>query len=114
MEARKWEDILSFYNELVSKDWPLHEITPVINYIIRDNELNEKLFGCTSLDKLVISIYNPIDKHRESMHIQFDNTNQLWVFEYYPAPNYPVEHTRAYPGNMLLEKFKDYINELKW
>jgi len=114
MQPREWEDIRSFYSDLIVKGWPLDDIIPVISYMADDSKLSERIFAYTSLDKLVLSIYYPIEPHRESLHIQFDKSNQLWEFKYYPAPYQPVEHERAYPGNLLLEKFKNYISRLNW
>jgi|GEM_PF-3956247 len=114
MEAIKWDEIKSTYTAMIAHGWPLEEILPVLNYITDDSNLGERVFAYTSLDKLVISIYHPIEPDRESLHIKFDQSKRVWEFKYYPVPYQPVEHERAYPGNLLLEKFKNYISRLNW
>jgi hypothetical protein len=39
------------------------------------------------LDKLIVSIYDPIEWDREALHIEFDRQNDNWVFQYYSRPN---------------------------
>ena len=112
--AISWEDIEHFYNDLISKGWPLEAIIPLVQYIMNDNNLNQKLFPMTSLDKLIISIYNPIEWQRETLHIHYEKEKNLWNFKYYPYPYQKVEHERNYSGELLVEKFQNYINMLGW
>ena len=113
-KAKSWDEIEHFYNDLTSRGWPLQDIIKLIQYVNESNNLRQKLFGCTSLDKLIISIYNPIELDRQALHIQYEKAERLWNFKYCPSPNREVEHERNYPGELLIEKFQDYINLLKW
>ena len=109
-----WSEIESFYIDLITKSWPLQDILPLIEYIKTTDDLSKKLFACTSVDKLIISIYNPIELNREALHIWFDKDKKLWNFEYHAYPFQPVEHERNYPGDVLIDQFQHYINLLKW
>jgi len=114
VNAMSWEELGHFYTDLISHNWPLQAILPFIEHIKASDHLNQKIFACTSLDKLIISIYNPIELQREAIHIQYDKEMMLWCFKYYPYPYHEPEHERNYPGELLIEKFQNYINLLNW
>jgi len=113
-KAMSWDEIELFYNDLISHGWPLQGIIPLIQYIKNSNNLSPKLFGCTSFDKLIISIYNPVELDREALHIHYDREKKLWNFKYYPYPYNDVEHERNYSEEFLVERFRNYIDMLKW
>jgi hypothetical protein len=92
----------------------LQDIISVIQFVKNDGQLQNKLYACTSLDKLIISIYNPIEIWRETLHIEYDKGKELWNFKYYTVPYHKPEHERNYAGEILIEKFKKYIDTLKW
>ncbi len=112
--TKSWEEIEHFYNDLISQGWPLEDIIPLIQYIKNHGSLNQKLFACTSLDKLIVSVYNPIQLNREALHIYYEKGEKLWNFRYYSSPYREAEHERNYPGELLVEKFENYIGMLKW
>lgn len=114
VEAKSWDEIEYFYIDLISKGWPLGDILSMIHFIKADAQLSNKLFACTSLDKLIISIYNPIELWREAIHIQYNKEKELWNFRYYPQPHHEPEHERNYPGNLLFDKFRDFVHILGW
>jgi hypothetical protein len=113
-KSRSWEEIELFYNDLISRGWPLQDMILLVQYIRNDCNLNQKLFACTSLDKLVIGIYNPVELDREALHIHYEKEKKLWNFKYYPYPYHDIEHERNYPGELLVEKFQSYTDMLKW
>jgi len=110
---RLWDEIESFYVDLILEGWELSDLLSLVKYI-RQNDLSKKLFAFTSLDKLIITIYNPAEFNRESLHIQYDMVRKLYIFKYYPLPYEPVEFERSYPGEVLLEKFQNLLGYLKW
>src|ERR1700759_4555407 len=85
-KAKPWEEIEYFYNDLISQGWPLKDIIRVIRYIRNHAGLNQKLFACTSLDKLIISTHNPIELNREALHINYEKEKKIWSFKYYSHP----------------------------
>ena len=113
-KAKPWEEIEHFYNDLVSQGWPLKDIISVVQYIRHHDSLNQKLFACTSLDKLIVSVYNPIELNHEALHIHYEKGEKLWNFRYYSYPHSEAEHEGNYPGELLVEKFQNYIDMLKW
>lgn len=114
INAKSWEDIELSYNDLIARNWPVQAIIPLIQHIKNTDFLRRKLFACTSLDKLIISIYNPIELTREAIHIKYHKDKKLWTFKYHPHPYQEVEHERDYPGELLVEKFLSYVDTLKW
>ena len=114
VEAKSWVEIERFYADLISQGWPLDDIISMIQSIKDDDRLRNKLFACTSLDKLIISIYNPIDLWREAAHIQYNREKELWDFKYYTSQYREPEHQRSYTGELLIEKFRNYVKVLGW
>lgn len=110
----RWDKIELFYKDLISNQWPLSDIISVIQFIRNNENLSQRLFGCTSLDRLIISIYNPIELQKEALWIQFNTEKGLWNFKYYPFPFHKPEYERDYPGELLIEKFEGFIDLLKW
>ena len=110
---RPWSEIEAFYVDLILGGWGLNDLLSLVKYV-RQNDLDKKLFAYTSLDKLIITIYNPAEFNRESLHIQYDATKKLYVFKYYPLPYEPIEFERIYSGEVLLEKFQNLLGLLKW
>ena len=65
------------------------------------------------MDKLVVSIYDPIDYRKEALHI----TLSLWVkwhFEYIAMPFQKPEFVRTYDEEKGIEKFDNFIKMIKW
>ena len=81
---------------------------------IKGSDVAKRLFAYTSLDKLVISIYEPIDAAREALHIVFERQVQEWSFRYYSKPNKPVEFERDYSAEKGIEKFDSLIKMINW
>ncbi len=81
---------------------------------IKSSDLSHRLFGFTSMNKLVIGIYNPMEWNREALHIEFDIEAQKWWFKYYPKPNESVEFEKTYPADKGIEKFDNFIKLIKW
>ena len=73
-----------------------------------------RLFAYTSLDNLVIGIYDPMEPDRETLHVKYDNQLQQWLFKYYPKPFEPVEWEKQYPVDKGVEKFDNFIKMIKW
>ena len=81
---------------------------------IKSNSLSNRIFGSTSMDKLVISIYEDIDYRRESLHITFNLDKKEWQFEYFALPYQEPEFQRIYPAEKGIEKFDNFIKMINW
>lgn len=81
---------------------------------IRATELSKRLFGSTSMDKLVISIYDPMDYWKESLHITFDLHSNQWLFRYFALPFGDPEFIRTYDAEKGIEKFDNFLVMLNW
>ncbi|GGF24266.1 hypothetical protein [Hymenobacter cavernae] len=81
---------------------------------IRKSGLSERLFGSTSMDKLVVSIYDPIDYRKEALHITYDLDKNSWTFNYFALPFQDPEFVRTYSGEMGIEKFDKFIKMINW
>jgi hypothetical protein len=110
-KARAWDYIENRYIE----DWHgKHKRLLELVQHIRNSDLSVRLFGSTSMDKLVISIYDPLDYRKESLHITFDLWNRKWHFEYIAMPFQEAEIVRTYDEEKGIEKFDNFIKMIKW
>ena len=109
-KAHDWQRIADFYKNLIGGE-PMQKL---VQYIREETSLSERLFACTSMHKLVLSIYNPIEWNRETLHINFDSLDRKWYFEYNPKPFRPTELNKVYPEELGLQKFQKFIQILKW
>jgi hypothetical protein len=111
-KARPWEDIEEHFINLFSGAHK-ENIALLINHIIT-TEVSKRIFAYTSMNKLIISIYNPIEWNREALHIEFDIYTQKWSFKYFPKPNEEEEFVRQYPLEVGIQKFDQFIGMVKW
>ena len=112
-KARPWNEIEEHYVDLNNKGWGHDRLLGLVRHI-RSSGLQDRLFAFTSVDKLIISIYDPIERDRESLHIDFDRHNQRWDFKYISIPNEKGGFERQYEANLGLEKFDKFISMIKW
>lgn len=115
-EAVDWQEIENRY----TRNWEGKHIKmlELIRHI-RNTSLINRLYGSTSMDKLVVSIYDPLDYRNESLHITFDLNSNKWLFEYWAKPSSGLEHnkpeyTRVYDALFGIDKFDDFIRMMKW
>jgi len=108
-----WEEIEDRYKDLIAHNWLVEPMLNLVQFII-NNGYDQKLYGYTSLDRLVITIYDPAESHRESLHIQFNQHTRQWHFEYHSKPYERVEKERYYTEEQGIEKFCQFIEWLKW
>lgn len=105
-KAKTWDYIVSSF-----KDDP--EMLGLVEHII-SSDLSNRLYGMISLDRLVLSIYDKIDAHREALHIRFDRFSEKWNFKYFSVPFKPPEFERTYEKEKGIEKFDAFIRMINW
>lgn len=109
-----WSDIERRYADLINEHgWRIEPLYELVKHI-RHTRLSERLFAFTSMDKLVVGIYDPMEWNRETLHVEFDDEEQRFTFSYYSMPNAPVEFERRYPAGKGIEKFDKFIEAVKW
>jgi hypothetical protein len=112
-KARPWDDIEEHYIDLNKHGWGHHRLLDLVRHI-KSTGLKDRLFACTSMDKLVVSIYDPLEWDREALHIEFDRQNQCWNFKYLSRPNEKPEFERQYNAEFGLDKFDKFVSMIKW
>ncbi|MDP5082556.1 MAG: hypothetical protein NWP87_07875 [Winogradskyella sp.] len=110
-KAQTWDYIENRYTE----DWngKQERLLELVRHI-KNSNFKDRLFGSTSMDKLVVSIYDPIDYRKEALHITFDLWSRKWRFEYIAMPFQEPEFIRTYDEEKGIEKFDNFIKMIKW
>lgn len=88
-------------------------IAKLVKHII-SSKLSERLFAFTSMDKLVVANYEPIEMNKDTLHITFHSDEQKWTFEYFASPLKKAEFVRIYPTDKGIEKFENFIKMIGW
>jgi hypothetical protein len=110
-KAQTWEYI---ENRFISDFGDRHiKMIELIQYI-RSSGIASRLFAYSSMDKLVISIYETIDPRRDALHITFDLVVDKWRFVYYAKPYTDPEFERMYPPAKGIEKFDNFLHMIRW
>jgi len=112
VKAVPWNEIRSHYVQLVNHGWLYEEMIGLIDFITT-GELGARLYAYTSIDKLVLSIYENITPAQEVLSIYFDRGAGMWNFQYQPEQFAKAEHERQYKDD-LIGHFQNYITLLKW
>jgi hypothetical protein len=81
---------------------------------IRKSRLSDRLYGSTSMDKLVLSNNTPLDYGQEALHITFDTATREWSFIYYSKPNIKPEFKRTYTEDQAIEKLDNFVKMINW
>lgn len=110
-KARPWSDIEHDYLENFGQRHK--NLLELVRHIL-NSDLSKRLFAYTSIDKLVINIYDRIDPFVEALHISFDLESNKWHFEYYAHPLKEPEFARTYPAENGMEKFDKFVKMVKW
>ena len=112
MKARPWDEIEERFR--FSRGGMHAENLGSLITHIRKSGLSNRLFAVASMDKLIVSIYNPLEWNRESLHISFDVGKAEWHFEYRSMPFRSAEFVRNYPWELGAEKFDQFIELIGW
>ena len=113
MNARSWEEIEAVYLDLLKHGWKHEKMVELVRHI-KSAPYSNRIFGITSLDKLILSIYNPIEMFKESLHISFDTHKMKWDFKYHSIPFKKPEFERVYPEEKGIEKLDSFIDMIRW
>ena len=110
-KTRTWADIEQHYINCFGGE---HKNFLELIRHIKNTELSKRLFAYTSMDKLVVSIYDRIDTLVEALHITFDIQSDSWHFEYYAHPFQDPEFVRKYSADKGIGKFDNFIKMINW
>ena len=110
-KTRPWSEIEQHYIDCFGGQ---HKNLLELVRHIKNTDLSKRLFAYTSMDKLVVSIYDRIDTFVEALHITFDIQSDSWHFEYYAHPFQDPEFVRKYSADKGIEKFDNFIKMINW
>ncbi|MFL5789448.1 MAG: hypothetical protein ACJ748_15415 [Flavisolibacter sp.] len=109
MNAQNWDYI---ENDFTKPEY-YSNILRLIKFI-KSSGLSNRVYGVKSLDKLILSKYNPIDVHKEALHINFDPITNKWHFQHYSAPLNDPDFDHKYELHKGIEKFQEFVKMIKW
>src|ERR1700741_4623803 len=111
---QSWEFINHGYEELYEKGWKILPMERLVSYI--SSKYSSRLYAFTSLDILIISLYEEIDKVAEALHIRFDQSSQKFLFSYYGGHSRAKqpEWQRKYESTDGIAKFDQFIKMINW
>ncbi|GAA4318901.1 hypothetical protein GCM10023149_17240 [Mucilaginibacter gynuensis] len=113
IKAIPWDKIEEHYSQLiVDHGFEFQNILSLVQYI-SNTGLSEKLFGYTSLHKLVITIYDTPEWNRESLHVELETATGKVYFTYHSKPFEKVVE-RCYNEDEIISGFIKYVKMLKW
>ena len=81
---------------------------------IKNSDLANRLYGSTSMDKLVVSNGDPIDYAKEALHVTFDLYTRMWHFEYKEERFRKSGFIRDYREEDGIAKFDNFIKMIGW
>jgi hypothetical protein len=110
-KPQTWEYIEDRYSKMLGGS---HFMMKKLVLHIRETGLASRLFAYTSMDRLVVSIYENIDHQKEALHITFDLNQNNWHFVYFAIPFKDPEFVRTYPADKGIEKFDKFIRMINW
>jgi hypothetical protein len=113
MKFRSWDDIETHYLELNEHGWKHDKLIELIRHI-KSTELSKRIYATTSVDRLLVSIYEDIEMNKETLQINFDRIKQQWHFDYFANPYVEPEFSRVYPAEKGIEKFDNFIKMIGW
>lgn len=112
-ESKSWEEIENFYIQLINAGL---KFGPMVNLIqhIRSTGISARIFAFTSMHKLVIGIYDKIDRRSEALNVEFDTDTREFLFVYHPKPYVPTEFNQTCDEEAGIQKFMKFIDLMKW
>jgi hypothetical protein len=118
-KPQDWAYIAAAYQTLNNHGWGHERMLELVQHIISSGA-SSRLFAFTSLDRLNVSSYEPLEKS-EILHIHFDRQNQLFCFDYFATSNSSKlydqeqpEFQRQYPAEAGIEKFNQFLQWIRW
>lgn len=109
IKTKDWNSIEEYYASFQN----YAPFTELIKHI-RTSGLSNRLFAFTSVQTLIIGIYDPLEWDRETLHIELDPYNRFWKFKYYSQPFSKAEYVQKYPLKQGIEKLNTFIKIIKW
>ena len=111
---QSWNSILQHYNSLLDNKLGVQPMIDLVKHI--STSYSDRLFGCISLDKLIVSIYEEIDWRAEALHIKFEQGTKQFHFSYYGGhtETKQPEWRRIYEADLGVEKFDQFVKMINW
>ena len=108
-----WTEIEKHYISLNDHGWAHDRLLELVRHI-QSNYTANRLFACTSLDTLIISADEDIERRKDTLHIDFERETQKWKFQYFAQPYKEPEFVRQYEAELGVDKFDNFIKMIGW
>jgi hypothetical protein len=95
-----WEKIEERFTDLSESGSVLECMLALVKFI-RNNGYANRLYEYTSMHKLIVTIYDPAEWNRESLHIEIYHNSRQWYFQYFSHFEKLSEVQRSYPEDRV-------------
>ena len=109
-KANEWSDIEYGFINYYGGNLKLVELTKHI----RQSGLSKRIYGISSMGKLIIGNNELINFHIEALHVEYNLDTETWSFNYYAKPQQDPEFVRTYSADEGIEKFDQFIEWIRW
>lgn len=109
--AQSWEYLLNRYQSELEGQFSFY--VELVNHIL-DSEIQNRIYAVSSMNRIILSVYEQIDFHRDALHISLDPTSHKLSFTYFSKPNIDPEFVRSYDEKDGITKFDQFVKMLNW
>ena len=110
-KAQSWEYLLNRYQSEFEGQFSFY--VELVNHILK-SEIHNRIYAVSSMNKIIISVYELIDFQREALHISLNPASHKLSFTYFSKPNIDPEFERCYDVKDGVPKFDQFVEMLNW
>jgi hypothetical protein len=113
VQSRPWDAIEAHFLDLIEHGFKHERFVELIRHV-KSSGLSQRIYGVTSLDRLLIGATENIDFDKDNLHITFDREKEEWSFEYYSIPYRQPEYSRKFPAEDGCRRLDRFIKMIGW
>jgi hypothetical protein len=111
--VHSWDEIIGFYTDRIHEG---DDQMPMLEFVLylKDDSITDRLFAFTDSLRLIISVHNPIEPFRDSLHLEFNSDTDAFLFIYYNKLLEVKPYVAEYKAEKLRDKFNGLIKTARW
>ncbi|MGF7040081.1 hypothetical protein [Mucilaginibacter lappiensis] len=110
--VHSWNEIIGFYTDRIHEG---DDQMPMLEFVLylKENPIGERLFAFTDSLRLIISVHNPIEPFRDTLHLEFNQATDAFLFTYYKQLD-RKPFVAEYKAESIVDKFMALIQGVGW